>query len=503
MKQKFHSTLPEEEQSDDTIKPNLSQSESPNLSRIKKLSKYRVGSRWIATSTGVVLFGIGGWAGYYYLLNHRVSPVAVSLISVQRGNVEVTVTEAGTVELGGQQTLKAPRDVTVEQVLVKEGQQVRSGQTLLVLRDRQVQKEFQEQLLENKKNKETLARRQQVVAEKKQKFKETQKRFQKSQKAFARSLLPEFERLKNAQRRLKISQELLQQGVISDRDLQTNEENLTNARIALKNAEDKLETDRDKVDEARAAVKDAESEQHKAAFDVRRGDQKLRELQQQLSDRALKAPTDGIVLKLEVNPGNGVKTESKLLTLGNSTKEIVRLKLTTLNAAKVRINQVARVSTIGPNPKVFIGKVINLSPQATTSTSSDEPGLSLGTGSSSGNQAKVDARVLLDKPSKKLIPGSQVSVEVIQQQRQNVLTIPLEVLQTGERPFVWVKDEKARAQKREVTLGLQGLTTVEVKSGLREGDQVVQVPPTQIITPNAPLQEGVPSLSNLGDKKAQ
>jgi HlyD family secretion protein len=501
MNQRFEPRLPQEKQaSDNTIQPNLSESESPSLSKIQKQSKYQAGIRWLATSTGVVLSGIGGWAGYNYLLNQRVSPVPVSLIPVQRGNVEVTVTEAGTVELGGQQTLKAPRDVTVEQVLVKEGQQVRSGQTLLLLRDRQVQKEFQEQLLENRKNKETFTRRQQIVAEKQQKFKDIEKRFQEFQETFERGLTFEFESLKNALRRLKKSQELLQMGVISDRELQIDEEKVTNARIAVNNAQEKLNSDQDKVDEAKAAVKDAESEQRKAAFDMRRGQEKLREIQQQLSDRAVKAPMNGIVLKLEVNSGNGVKTESKLLTLGNPAKEIVRLKLTTLNAAKVSINQVARVSTIGPNPKVFIGRVISLSPQATTSTS--DGGTASMMGSSSSNQAKVDAIVQLDKPSRTLIPGSQVSVEVIQQQRQNVLTIPLEVLQTGDRPFVWVNDQQARVQKREVNLGLQGLTTVEVKSGLRQGEQVVQVPPTQTITPNTPLQDT--SISpNPTDKKAQ
>jgi biotin carboxyl carrier protein len=39
------------------------------------------------------------------------------------------------VKLGEQQPLKAPRDVTVEQVLVQEGQQVSAGTTLLILRD--------------------------------------------------------------------------------------------------------------------------------------------------------------------------------------------------------------------------------------------------------------------------------------------------------------------------------------------------------------------------------
>jgi HlyD family secretion protein len=79
-------------------------------------------------------------------------------------------------------------------------------------------------------------------------------------------------------------------------------------------------------------------------------------------------------------------------------------------------------------------------------------------------------------------------VEVILQQRQNVLTIPLEALQQGDRPFVWIQDQNGKAQKREITLGLQGLTTTEVKSGIKSGEKIVQPLPNQILMPGTPLQ---------------
>jgi HlyD family secretion protein len=59
----------------------------------------------------------------------------MSLLSVENGNVEISFTEAEIVDLGKQQPLKALRDITVEQVLVQEGQQVSAGTTLLILRD--------------------------------------------------------------------------------------------------------------------------------------------------------------------------------------------------------------------------------------------------------------------------------------------------------------------------------------------------------------------------------
>jgi HlyD family secretion protein len=167
--------------------------------------------------------------------------------------------------------------------------------------------------------------------------------------------------------------------------------------------------------------------------------------------------------------------------LGDPTRENVRLQLTTLNASKVRINQGARVSMIGPNPKTFMGRVVSLSPQASAPTSEGSFG--------SQPQAKVDATVALDRPSNTLIPGSQVSVEIVLNQRRNVLTLPLEAIQQLEaQPFVWIKNRVGRAEKRPVQLGLQSLTTVEVKSGLKAGEVVALPSATQPLTVGAALK---------------
>jgi HlyD family secretion protein len=458
-----------------------------------KRKDYRSGIMWIILSIGVVSLSGGGWAGFAYFKNLSRSPVSVSLLPVEQGDVEITFTEAGSIELGGQKTLKAPRDVTVEQVLAQEGQRVPLGQTLLVMRDREGQKQFQEQVTENRKLSETLTRKQSIVAEKLQKLNVIQKRYQDIETQFNQGNVPEIEKLRNAEKRYQDSQNLFKRGLISQDELQGDKEKVSDAQAAIKTAQEKLQGDKDKMDEASIAYRDAEVEQRNALLDVQRGQNKLREIQQQLSDRLVKAPFNSIVLKLNVNPGDGVKTEGKLLTLGDPSKEIVKLQFTTLNAAKVRLNQLIRVSTIGPNAKTFTGRLSSLSPQATP-PNTEEGGVQPA-GAGSDSQARVDATAMLNKPSGTLIPGSQVSVEVVLQRRQNVLTIPLETLQQGDRPFVWIKDANDKAQKREIRLGLQGLAAAEVKSGLRTGEQIVQPPPNQSLTPGTPLQiDATPSM---------
>ena len=114
----------------------------------------------------------------------------------------------------------------------------------------------------------------------------------------------------------------------------------------------------------------------------------------------------------------------------------------------------------------------NLYPQAITpeETQKQESGGS----QSQSSQPTVPATVQLDSPNHTLIPGSRVNVEIVLEQRQNVVVLNTEAIQRSEsHPFVWIRDSHNKAEKRDVNVGLEGLVTVEVASGLRAGEQVI------------------------------
>jgi HlyD family secretion protein len=398
--------------------------------------------RWRA---GLGILGIIGVSTYGYTNFFSRSPEAVpiTLVPVTRSSVELTVTESGTVELGGQQTLKSPREATVEQVNVREGDRVRQGQALLILRDRETQDKLQTQQVETGKFQLDLVRNRGKVEEARQRLNLVVKRYQAARIVF-------------------------QRGAISDSEFQRFQ---------------------DEFDRAKADFKDAQTARRKSELETRKGEEKLMGLQQQMGDRIVTAPISGIALKVSVKSGSGTKTESKLLTIGDPEKEVVKLQLTTLNAAKVRINQLAKVSVIGPDAKTFTGRVISLSPQATSPKEDEADNTGVNLGGAGGEQAKVEAKVMLDRPSNALIPGSLVSVEVITDQRQNVVTVPPEAIQRTEAaPFVWMKDTQGRAQKRLISTGLQGLQQVEVTSGLNPKEQIILVPPNLSLAVGTPLK---------------
>jgi HlyD family secretion protein len=77
---------------------------------------------------------------------------------------------------------------------------------------------------------------------------------------------------------------------------------------------------------------------------------------------------------------------------------------------------------LGPNPKQFSGRVDSLYilAQSGNSKGNDD--------SNQGSQPTVPATVRLDAPTRTLIPGSQVNVEIILQQRQKVVVLNTEVI---------------------------------------------------------------------------
>lgn len=434
----FDSQLLKQAQISQHSRLSTAQSDTPS-SMLPARKRYRFAAKWLVWSGLGMAIAVGGWWSYNYYFDSSVKPVPVEVRPVEKGTVEITVSESGKLELGEQQTLKSPKEnATVERVNVTQGDSIEAGEALIVLRDRDTQEQEQEQKLEITKSLLTQEKNEKTVLEAQ-------------------------EKVKKEQALVRESAELFQKGYI---------------------AESELEEDREQLEAAKSELNDAKLESDSAKLDLQHGQAKLDSVRQKLNDRFVTSPIDGIVLDVGVRDGDGITTDTKLLTIGDPEREIVNLQLTTLNASKVKLNQAARVSVIGPNPQVYTGKVVSLSPQATTeSLNSDSD-----SGSSDGS-AKVNATVLLNQPSKTIIPGSQVNVEIIAQQRQNVVTLPIEMVQKlGNEPFVWVKDEGGRAKKQPVTLGLEDLSSVEITSGLQPGEEVILPLPDSTLIPGTPLQ---------------
>lgn len=401
---------------------------------------FNAGVPWLVGSGILAIVSTGSWLFYILDLSQSPKPVTASIMRVERGSVENTINESGTVELGAQETLKSPDNTAVDQVLIKPGDKVKAGQILLTLRNPDRETALASEHLKIQEKELDRVRSQQKVIE-------TQ------------------EQLALEQQKLQTLKPLAAQGAIPQKQLQDQETVTRNAQ---------------------ATLRDAQTQSRKAALDLQSLQLERQSIQKKLQDTVITAPVEGTVLDVKVKSGEGIQYRTELLTLGDPAQELVKLQLSTLNAALVRVNQLSRVSVIGPNAKVFTGRVESLYPMAVT------PDTSQGQSSSnshtqSSSQATIPATVKLNTPAHTLIPGAQVNVEIVLKSRQNVLTLNPEAIQKSEaKPFVWIRDSEGKAQKRAIATGLEGLLNMEVTSGLNPGDQVI-LPPT-----NTPLRVGTP-----------
>ncbi|AFY87845.1 efflux RND transporter periplasmic adaptor subunit [Chroococcidiopsis thermalis] len=408
----------------------------------KQGHKFRSGIQWLAWSATLAGICLASGLGYFLVFNSTAQPVTVQTVAVETGTVENTIDESGTVELQGQRTIKSPTEGAVDRVLVQPGNQVKADQVLVILRYPERQTALANQQLKILEAQATLVRNRQKILE-------------------AQEQLIADEKIR------KKLDALAQEGAVAQQQVQELE---------------------DKVRQNEADIRNAQLEAQNATIQLQIEQLQRQSIQQKLQDTLVRSPLDGTVLGVSVKNGDGVELRTDLLTVGDPAQVKIKLLLSPLNAAQVRVNQVVRVSAIAPNAKTFTGTIQSVYPQAVTPEESQKQSGRSGGSSDRSNQPRVPATVKLDTPTRSLIPGSGVNVEIVLEQRRNVLVLNSEIIQrTEQRPFVWVKDSQNKAQKRYLKLGLEGLLTAEVAAGLNFGEKVILPPAEATLTPGTPV----------------
>jgi len=192
----------------------------------------------------------------------------------------------------------------------------------------------------------------------------------------------------------------------------------------------------------------------------------------------MSAPFTGVVTKMNAYTG-------ALLPAGTSSNigtsalchlaqnDVLRLVIPVPEraVAGIQIGESVQVEVSSLN-RTFSGKIVRTSDQIDLSTRT------------------MHTEVQVNNASYQIVPGMYATVSIPLHTAANVLAIPLQAVQaSGENQgTVLVVDKSNRIQRREVTLGIQSATDVEVTSGLNAGDLVIfgdqsQYQPGQVVTP--------------------
>lgn len=190
----------------------------------------------------------------------------------------------------------------------------------------------------------------------------------------------------------------------------------------------------------------------------------------------IRAPAAGTVLTRLVNEGDPIvpltsyQPGTEMATIADMSDLIFKGTVDEIDVGKLSVDMQARIKVGALPSDVVTGRVARIAPQA-----QQKEGATL-----------FDVEIELDPGQKiTLRAGYSANADVIIREKKDVLTLPERLVtfeDGGKKTFVEVPgaDPKAEPKKVEVKTGISDGLNVEIVSGLKKGDKVVERPPREI-----------------------
>lgn len=361
----------------------------------------------------------------------------------------------GKVEASGEVNLSAKVGGRVEQILVKEGQEVKQGQVLIKLEQKDVLSQVNQARsgydsavaeLENLKNGQLP----QQIAQLESAFNQARVNFE------------------NAEENYNRMKSLVEQGAISKQQFEGAELQYKVAKEQYEAASTQLNLVKEKSAPQNLLAMQARVNQAKAALDA---------AQAALDNTLITSPIDGTVGSINAEVGQILSPGVPVITVGNLKDAEIQINVTEDRINALKLGQEAEITVDSANVSALKGRIVSISPFKNQVTQvypvkiqvSNDNGLL-----KSGMFARVKLRVALYKQA---------------------VTVPEDaVVNYNSSKLVYlVEDNKAKACKVETGASSQG--KIIVTKGLKPGQQIV-------VEGQELLQDGVKvSIEGRGDMK--
>jgi HlyD family secretion protein len=237
---------------------------------------------------------------------------------------------------------------------------------------------------------------------------------------------------------------------------------------------------------------------------IRQTQAQLTHTQDVLSKTLYTAPFDGVVTNLPVHEGEtvvmGIQNApgSTLMTVADMGIITAEIQVDETDIVNVKLGQHADVTIDAIPGQTFTGKVTQIGDNAIVRST----GLATSQSTASSQEAK-DFKVVitLDNPPANLRPGLSTTAKITTGTAQQAVTIPIQALTMRDKNELEAQNEKGKAKSapasvamvkkeaqevqgvfvisnhkaefHEVETGLTGATDIQIKSGLKPGDEIV------------------------------
>lgn len=388
-------------------------------------------SRRLRIATGALLFAAlcaGAW-GLNRVLRPSVDASAVVVAEVRRGNVDNTINAAGVVIPVHEEVVSSPGASRVAHVHAKPGQQVRQGDLLLELDDREIRlalEALKEQLAQQDNRVATLG------LEMDQKLKQIRSSIE----------LLEID-LQAARVRHERNQKLRSSGIVSGEDLLTAELNVKRTGIQLRQQRELVEDTRRSTASGIAAAKLQQAILQK----------QIARQEQLLAQTRVCAPFSGMLTWVVEEEGASVAAGQLVARVSELNNYRVEASLSDFHARLLAAGQAVRVEQ---NGTVLAGTVHTILPEIQNGT--------------------IKLLVDLAEPrNPQLRNKMRVDVNVVTERKAGVLVVDggAAFNGRGRQPAFAVQDGGAVARKTVLELGASDGKVIEVVAGARAGERFI------------------------------
>lgn len=339
---------------------------------------------------------------------------------VQPADMSKKVSLVGQTVPAAQVDIVAKYSGRVVSVDVELGQQVRSGQTLLVQDTGDLELAIAQ----------ADASRRQAQADASETAVTFEAGHRKAQVDYQRALAS-YERYKS----------LYDMGAVSREAFETVQQQMLNAKANLNIY----------VNQSAGGASPAAVEAKRAA--VTKAERNIDALSKQRDDMIIRSPRDGVIGFRQVEVGAYVQPGQKILSVVDNSSIFVDCQVSEQDVAAMQVGQTVEIG-LEALGRTYSGKVIYVSPAADSKT-----------------QAFV-ARIALTNPDQAVKTGMFARGQIEVMQKPQALFIPKEALleKNGQYSIFVIADNKA--ESRTVKIGLRNDKEVEIISGLKAGDMV-------------------------------
>lgn len=277
--------------------------------------------------------------------------------------------------------------------------------------------------------------------------------------------------IKASQSQLKVTEQQLASAQVSIKKLKTSLDDATRNYDRQKNIYDKGGISKADFETAEKTLSNAQADYEAGNVSIQTAEaninaQKvsLSNLQDNLNNTVIKAPISGVISEKNMNIGQMASAGTALAKVNNIASLYATIQIPQDKINNVKIGQPASVTLEGSD-KTYNGTVQNIDLSADTT-------------------ARVfNCKIKVDNIDNMLHPGVFAKVELISDEKIQVISVPIKALVGTEGDYYVFVNDNGTAKKQKVTIGETDGNNVQITSGIKDGDQIIS-------TNTSTLQDG-------------